>query len=436
MRLKSYRSATEMTKDEINEYIISLLKQVKAAAPSLARASTAQKNSALASLASLLCEKSNIEAILGANAEDLKKAEENGISAVMLKRLSLDEGKIKKIASSLHDVAQLRDPVGSGDVWTRPNGLRISRTRVPLGVAAMIYEARPNVTIDAAALCIKTGNAVVLRGGREALGTNIVLASLISRALTENGLDGNACRLVEVTDREGANALMKARGLVDVLIPRGGASLIRSVVENAAVPVIETGAGNCHGYIDKAADLDMAVSLVTNAKTSNPAVCNAMETVLVHESTAEKFLPMLAGSLNAYGVELRCDDKCYALLNGKAAKLARASEDDWATEYDDLVLAVKCVRDEDEALAHIAKYSTGHSEMIVTNDLSAAEKFKNGIDSAAVYVNASTRFTDGGEFGFGAEIGISTQKLHARGPMGLDELTTVKYIIEGNGQVR
>jgi len=427
---------TKLTNEQIHDYIISLLTSVKKAAPSLARASTAQKNEVLTRLSALLGEKENITAILNANAKDLEKAKAAEIPAVMLKRLSLDEAKLSKIASSLIDVAQLRDPVGSGDVWTRPNGIRISRTRVPLGVAAMIYEARPNVTIDAAALCIKTGNAVVLRGGREALETNLVLASLIRRALTDSGLDGNAVQLVGITDREGANVLMRARGLVDVLIPRGGASLIKSVVENAEVPVIETGAGNCHGYIDKASDLGMAVKLTVNAKTSNPAVCNALETLLVHKDVAETFLPMLASALAEYGVELRCDEYCHSILSGKADKLVRAADEDWATEYDDLILAVKAVADEDEAIAHIAQYSTGHSEMIVTNDRNAAEKFKTSIDSAAVYVNASTRFTDGGEFGFGAEIGISTQKLHARGPMGLDELTTVKYIIDGNGQTR
>jgi len=424
-----------MTNEQIHEYITGLLTEVRAAAPSLASASTQTKNDALSALAALLCDKANVGRILEANAADLEAAKENGVSAVMLKRLSLDEAKLKKIADSLHDVVGLRDPIGSGDVWTRPNGIRISRVRVPLGVVAMIYEARPNVTIDAAALCIKTGNAAVLRGGKEAMNTNKVLASLISSALESVGLNGNTCRLIEITDREGANVLMRARGLVDVLIPRGGASLIRSVVENAEVPVIETGAGNCHGYIDAAADLDMAVRLCVNAKTSNPAVCNAMETLLVHSGVCGEFLPKLYDALSAHGVELRCDERCLAVLDGRT-NVKAADESDWATEYDDLVLAVKCVDSLDEATAHIAKYSTGHSEMIVTGDLNAADKFKKTVDSAAVYVNASTRFTDGGEFGFGAEIGISTQKLHARGPMGLDEITTVKYLIDGSGQVR
>ena len=423
-----------MDMNELQGYITGLLREVRGAMPSLAQAPTAVRNAVLCRTAELLDE--HRAEILRANAEDLAKAKEKGLPAVMQKRLALDEVKLNKIAQSLREVAALPDPVGEGEVWTRPNGLCIRRVRVPLGLIAVIYEARPNVTVDAAALCIKTGNGVLLRGGKEALNTNLVLESLLRQALRDTGLDDRACRLVGVTDREGVDVLKNARGLVDVLIPRGGAGLIRAVVNGAAVPVIETGAGNCHGYIDRSADPDMAVRLTVNAKTSNPAVCNALETLLVDRKFAPAFLPRLAEALAPYGVELRCDEGAYALLEGKYDRLTPADEADWATEYDDLILAVKLTGGLDEAIAHIRRYSTGHSEMIVTSDLAAAEQFRRQIDSAAVYVNASTRFTDGGEFGFGAEIGISTQRLHARGPMGLRELTTVKYLVDGNGQIR
>lgn len=416
-----------MENTEIYEYILGLCRKSKSAAPYIAKASTDVKNKALLSIAKRLDESK--ADIIKANELDLLNP---GVPKNMLDRLRLDEKRIDGIADSLYELVKLADPIGKGETWTRPNGLRISCVKSPLGVVGIIYEARPNVTVDAAALCIKTGNAVILRGGKEAINTNRVLIDIIRKALSDAGLPCDCVSLVDDTTREGTTALMSMRGYLDVLIPRGGKGLIRSVVDNAKVPVIETGAGNCHIYIDESADIDMAVRVAVNAKASRPAVCNSVETMLVHESIAEEFLPAFKRESDKYNVEIRGCARTMAIIDG----CTEATEEDYMTEYDDYILAVKLVSGVDEAIEHINKYSTGHSESIITDNLKNAEKFKQEIDSAAVYVNASTRFTDGGEFGFGAEIGISTQKLHARGPMGLDALTTQKYLIDGCGQVR
>ncbi len=414
---------------EAYDYVKELCTAANAAKNALAGASTKTKNAVLARIAELLRVKSG--AVIAANALDLARADENGVPKPMLDRLKLDEKRIDGIADSLGELIMLEDPIGSGTRTTRPNGLVIEHIRVPLGVVAIIYEARPNVTVDAAALCIKTGNACILRGGKEAIETNRVLASLMRRALADNGLPEEALALVDNTTRESSTALMKMRGLVDLLVPRGGAGLIRSVVDNATVPVIETGAGNCHIYIDRSADHDIGVRVAINAKMSRPSVCNAIETMLVHESEAAEFLPKFVAALDGKVLEIRGCERTRAIID-----CAAASDEDYATEYDDYILAVKVVSGIDEAIAHINRYNTGHSEAIITRDMANAARFRAEIDAAAVYVNASTRFTDGGEFGFGAELGISTQKLHARGPMGLDALTTGKYLITGDGQIR
>lgn len=414
----------------LREEIEILCTDAQAAARKLALADTETKNRVLIRLAELLL--SETETLMQANQIDIEAADENGVPKAMLDRLSLTPVRIEAMAQSLRTLVELDDPVGKGESWTRPSGLTISRIRVPLGVVAMIYEARPNVTVDSAALCIKTGNAVVLRGGKEAISTNIALVELIRRALDDCGLDPHAASLIESTDRESAQILMTMRGLIDVLIPRGGKGLIRSVVENATVPVIETGAGNCHLYVDESADMEMACRIAVNAKCSRPSVCNAIETLLVDASVAAKFLPMLAERLEPFSVEIRgCAKTCVLLPSA-----SKATEEDYYTEYNDYILTVKVVDGISDAIAHVNKYSTGHSEAIVTTNDDHAERFLREVNSAAVYVNASTRFTDGGEFGFGAEIGISTQKLHVRGPMGLPALTTEKYLIRGEGAVR
>ena len=371
--------------------------------------------------------------ILAANAVDLAAARESGMRDAMLDRLTLTEARIEAMAQGVEDVAAQRDPVGrvlSGE--TRPNGLKIEKVTVPMGVIGIIFEARPNVTSDAAALCLMAGSAVILRGGEEAFHSNMAVTSVLQAALERAGLPRTAVQLVQDTSRESSREMMGLVGYLDLLIPRGGAGLIRAVVENARVPVIETGVGNCHVYVDESADIDMAAEIIFNAKTSRPSVCNAIETVLVHEKIAEKALPAIAARLREKQVELRGDDRTRAIL----PEAVPASEADWETEYLDYILAVRVVDSFDEAVAHIARYSSGHSECIVTRDLRAAEAFTARVDSAAVYVNASTRFTDGGEMGLGAEIGISTQKLHARGPMGLNEIVSYKYVIRGDGQVR
>ena len=373
------------------------------------------------------------EEILAANAQDLEAGKAAGLSQALLDRLALTEGRIQDMKTAVEEVAKAADPVGrilSGE--TRPNGLRIEKVTVPLGVIGIIYEARPNVTSDAAALCLKAGNVVILRGGKEAIHSNKAVAGVLRDALEEAGLPADCVQLVEDTSRQSAQELMGLTQYLDVLIPRGGAGLIRSVKENARVPVIETGVGNCHVYVDASADLDMAAEIIYNAKCSRPSVCNAIETILVHQDVAKAALPKIKARLDEKQVELRGCDRARAILPG----ITPAVEEDWATEYLDYILAVKVVGSLEDALGHIARYSTGHSECIVTQDYTAAQRFLNEVDAAAVYVNASTRFTDGGQFGLGAEIGISTQKLHARGPMGLEQLVSYKFLIRGSGQVR
>ena len=403
------------------------------AARMLATAGEAKKNAALEAIAAAL--EAHIPAILKANGMDVEAAAAAGTPQAMLDRLSLSETRIKGMADGVREVMALTDPVGETvEGFRRPNGLRIQKVRVPMGVIGIIYEARPNVTSDAAALCLKAGNAVILRGGREAIRSNTAVAEAIREGLIQGGLPADAVQLVTDTSRETATAMMRMNGMIDVLIPRGGAGLIRSVVENATVPVIETGTGNCHVYVDKDADIAMAAAIAVNAKTSRPSVCNAAETLLVHQGIAPRALPVIAAGLREKNVPLRCCGRSAAILAGTPCE--KAEEQDWGTEYLDYIMAVRVVDSLEEAVAHIAAYGTGHSECIVTDSYAAAEQFTAQVDAAAVYVNASTRFTDGGEFGMGAEIGISTQKLHARGPMGLRELTTVKYIIRGDGQIR
>lgn len=373
------------------------------------------------------------ETIRKANEQDLAAAKQNGMSQSLLDRLTLTPQRLESMAQGVEEVAAQPDPVGLVlEGGRRPNGLMIEKITVPLGVIGMIYEARPNVTGDAAALCLKAGNAVILRGGKEAFHSNQAIANAMRAALAETGLPEDCVQLVQDVGRQSAIEMMELTGYLDVLIPRGGAGLIQSVVKNARVPVIETGVGNCHVYVDKKADLAMAASIIENAKTSRPSVCNAIETILVHKDVAEKALPLIAEKLAPHHVELRgCE--CTRQILPQAVP---ATEEDWKTEYLDYILAVKVVDSQEEAMAHIAAYGSGHSEAIVTDDYAAAETFLNTVDAAAVYVNASTRFTDGGQFGLGAEIGISTQKLHARGPMGLRQLTTTKFLVRGSGQIR
>lgn len=397
----------------------------------LATASTEAKNRALNSMADALID--NSATILAANGEDMEKARASGASKAFLDRLLLTQKRIEDMSKGLRDVAALPDPVGEVvSSWTRPNGLRIEKVRVPFGVIAIIYEARPNVTADAAGLALKSGNAVILRGSSSTLSSNREIVKVLTTALKGSEVSKEAIQLVESPGHDAVSELLKRRDRIDVVIPRGGAGLINAVIGNSRIPVIETGVGNCHVFVDTSADIDMAENIVINAKCQRPAVCNAMETLLVHEAIAPRLLPGLGAKLHELGVELRACPKAKQYLPGALD----ATESDWETEFLDLILAVKVVRDVDEAIEHIRRYGTKHSEAIVTKDEKAAQKFLNEVDAAAVYVNASTRFTDGGEFGFGAEMGISTQKLHARGPLGLPELTTIKYKIYGQGQVR
>ncbi len=405
--------------------------KAKKAATFLRTASTAAKDKVLLKAADLLLGKQ--EEILRANALDLEEARKNNIKGAFLERLVLDEKRIAGMAEGLQEVAALHDPVGEViSMVRRPNGLMIGKQRVPIGVIGIIYESRPNVTVDAFGLCLKTGNASLLRGGKEAKHSNQAIRALLQEALVSCGFPAEAVQVVEDTTRESARAMMRLNQYLDLLIPRGGAGLIRSVVENSSVPVIETGVGNCHVYVDADADIGKAVAITVNAKTHRPGVCNAAESLLVHKDIADTFLPQVCKALEEKGVEIRGDNTVQRLW----PSANKATEEDWATEYLDLILAVKTVGSLDDAVEHISTYGTGHSESIVTENYTHAQAFLNRIDAAAVYVNASTRFTDGYEFGFGAEIGISTQKLHARGPMGLTELTTTKYIIYGNGQIR
>ena len=415
---------------EIRDYILDLEKRAAGAAMEMGCASFEKRNEVLFRLAAKLRE--NTDKIIDANKIDLANAKENGVPEPMLDRLALNLRRIEGMAASLELLIKLKDPIGGEKVWERASGIQIHERRVPLGVVAIIFEARPNVTLDAAALCIKTGNVALLRGGKEALHSSMAIRDLVCDALAECGLPRDGVLLVERTEREGAEVLMTERGYVDVLIPRGGKGLIKNFVENAKVPVIETGAGNCHIYVEKTADFDIARKIIINAKVQRPSVCNAAESLLVDRAVADKFLPLFEEDMKEHGVEIRADDNCFFCFK----EASHATEEDHFTEYNDLIISVKVVENVDEAIAHINTHGTKHSEAIITKNPTAAEKFAARVDAAAVYVNTSTRFTDGGEFGYGAEIGISTQKLHARGPMGLRALTTVKYVVESEGAVR
>lgn len=410
--------------------LIQLGKKAKKASKVLANLREEEKNNILYEMAKSL--KQNKDEILKANQKDVNKAHEIGLSNAMIDRLTLDDNRISQMAKGLTDICELPDPVGTGNIIKRPNGLTILEQNAPIGVICIIYEARPNVTSDAAGLCLKSGNSVILRGGSEAINSNKAIVKALNQGIRKLGIDDGIIQLVESTDRESVKTLMQMDDYIDVLIPRGGAGLIKSVSENSKVPVIITGEGNCHIYVDKSADFEMAKDIVINGKTNRPSVCNAIETLLVHKDIAEEFLPSMLSELEEKGVEIRgCEKTC-----GIYPKAKKACKDDWSHEYLDLIIAIKVVDSLDEAIEHINTYGTLHSEAIITEDYSNANKFLNEIGAACVYVNASTRFTDGGQFGFGAEIGISTQKLHARGPMGLRELTCKKYLILGQGQVR
>ena len=404
----------------------------KAASRILMTSTTAIKNSALLKIADQICSQKDV--IMKANAVDMENARKNSMRQSLLDRLELTEARIEAIAQGVRQVAALEDPIGQIDkMATRPNGLIIGRKKVPLGVIAIIYEARPNVTVDAAVLCLKAGNAVILRGGKEAINSNKAFMNIMRSAVAEAGLPEDCVSLVSDTTRASAQKLMQLTEYVDVLIPRGGAGLIKSVVENAKVPVIQTGVGNCHVYVDSSADLDMAAQIIFNAKCSRPSVCNAAETLLVARDIAGEFLPKAKALLDTKNTQLRGCPETKAILGDCVVP---ATQEDYYMEYGDYILAVKVVADVEEAIEHINKYNTGHSEAIVTNSYANSQRFLDAVDAAAVYVNASTRFTDGGEFGMGAEIGISTQKMHARGPMGLEQLTSSKFIIYGSGQIR
>ena len=412
-------------------YIQTLGQQAKEAEIQIAQLSTKVKNEILIKSAKALLD--NCQNILDINREDVEKAKTSGVKDAFIDRLTLTEKRISDMADGLRQIASLNDPVGEFLYGkTLPNGLIIQQKRVPLGVIAIIFESRPNVTADAFGLCLKSGNAVILRGGKEAIKTNIAIVNIFKNVLKECGINENAVQIVENTSHEIANELMKAHEYVDVLIPRGSARLINTVINNSTVPCIQTGVGNCHIFVDESAKLDDAVNIIVNAKTQRPGVCNAVETLLIHKNVASSVLPNIGKELQARNVEIRGDETVRQYITNSIP----ATEEDWATEYEDYIVAIKVVEDLDEVIKHIAKYGTKHSESIITENYSNAQRFLNEVDAAAVYVNASTRFTDGGQFGFGAEIGISTQKLHARGPMGLKELTTTKYVIMGNGQVR
>ena len=413
------------------DYLKNMGSRAVSAARELNLLSEEAKNRALLAAADKLCEKS--EAIIAANAKDVECAERAGMSPALIDRLRLDEVRVISMADGLRQIAALASPLGEIVMeTTRPNGLNICEKRVPIGVIGIIYESRPNVTADAFGLCFKTGNAVILRGGSDAINSNITIADTLRAAISECGICGDAIQLVTDTSRETVRELMRLNGYIDVLIPRGGAGLIKTVVETSTLPVIETGTGNCHIYVDESANLDMARDIIVNAKTQRLGVCNACESLVVHASVAERAVPIIVEALREKGVEIRGDERARAIV----PDIKPALEIDWGREYLDAIISLKIVDGTDEAIAHINKYNTKHSEAIITENEENAEKFLAEIDAAAVYVNASTRFTDGFEFGFGAEIGISTQKLHARGPMGLRALTSTKYVIRGNGQTR
>ncbi|MBC2319018.1 glutamate-5-semialdehyde dehydrogenase [Listeria booriae] len=411
--------------------LVEMGKRAKVAALALSQAKTKQKNEALLALAERLV--ANTAVILAANEKDLAAAADNGVKDAMLDRLRLTAERVVDMAEGVKQVATLADPIGEvTHMWKNEADLTIGKQRVPLGVIGIIYESRPNVTVDAAVLCFKTGNATILRGGSEAFHSNIALVKIIRESLAASNFPADAVQILEDTSRETAQALMKLNAYLDVLIPRGSARLIQAVLENATVPVIETGTGNCHVYIDKEAQQEMATKIIVNAKASRPSVCNAAETLLIHEAVAPTFLPSIIAKLREENVEIRGDEQVATVV----PDIIAATESDWETEFADYILAIKVVPSDDAAIAHINQYGTKHSEAIVTDNYFTSQKFLQQVDAAAVYVNASTRFTDGFEFGFGAEIGISTQKLHARGPMGLNELTSTKYIIYGEGQIR
>ena len=415
----------------MEKQVIAKAQKTKEASRQMAYLSTKIKNDALLAMADSLLK--NTYNIVEANALDVQAGTKNGLSEALLDRLLLNQARVADMANGLAALASLPDPVGEVEsMWTRPNGLKIGRTRVPLGVVGVIYEARPNVTADAAGLCLKAGNAVLLRGGSEAINSNKAIADVIAQAATREGMPEGAINLIETTDREAVNCMLKLNDYIDVIIPRGGAGLIQTVMQNATVPVIQTGMGNCHAFVDRYADLEKARNIVINSKCQRPGVCNALESLLVHQAVADEFLPGMLEALKTAGVEVRGCERTRAA--GDWVK--PATEEDYATEFLELIISVKVVDSYDEALDHIYRYGTRHSETIVTENYPRAMRFLNEVDAAAVYINASTRFTDGGQFGLGAEIGISTQKLHARGPMGLKELTTNKFIIFGDGQIR
>jgi len=415
----------------MNNEIENKCKKARDAAGHLAVLGTKQKNEALKWIAVAL-DKARAH-ILSENKKDIEAGMKKGLSKALIERLTLNDKRIDSMIEGIEQVASLPDPVGEViEKFKRPNGLKIKKVRVPIGTIAIIYESRPNVTVDAAVLCIKAGNCVVLKGGSDAISSNIAIADIIAEAAYSKGIPDGAISLIRTTDREDVKELLSKKQYIDCVIPRGSAGLINMVIENSRIPVIETGVGNCHAYVEKTADLKMAEEIVFNAKVQRPSVCNAIETLLVDEEIAEAFLPKMAARLKNAGVEIRGCERTRAILPGAKS----AVEDDWYAEYLDLIIAVKIVRNTDEAIKHISHYGSHHSETMITKDKKEAEKFTSRLDSAAVYVNASTRFTDGFEFGLGAEIGISTQKLHARGPMGLKELTSYKYVVQGNGQVR
>ncbi|SNV73588.1 glutamate-5-semialdehyde dehydrogenase [Clostridium cochlearium] len=427
--------------EDLNKYLINKGKKAKEASRFLSSIDSTFKNKALHKMGEDL--KANMDKIIEANKIDMEKGKEKGLSKALLDRLLIDEKRVNNMVNGLIEVAELSDPVGEVlNMWKRPNGINIGVKRVPLGVIGIIYEARPNVTVDATALCLKSGNAVILRGGSEAINTNKAIGEILEKSAIESGLPEGTVQLIETTDREIVNKMLKLNEYIDVLIPRGGRGLIDNVVKNSTVPVIQTGVGLCHTYIDDSANLQMAKDIVINAKTQRPGVCNAMETLLVHKNVASTFLPDMVKELNKYGVELKLCEKSLDVVKNSIkdekilCSISKATDEDWDTEYLDLILSIKIVDSLDEALNHIYEHGTKHSEAIITENYTNSQRFLNEVDAAAVYVNASTRFTDGSEFGFGAEIGISTQKLHARGPMGLTQLTTTKYIIYGNGQIR
>lgn len=416
---------------DIKEIITNQAMMAKKASQKLATLSSLEKNKALLTMAHALEVKTPI--ILEENNIDMENGRQKGLSASLLDRLLLTTERIAQMANGLRQIANLNDPVGNGIMsCRRPNGLDIRCIRVPLGLVGIVYEARPNVTADAIGLCLKSGNAVILRGGSEAIHSNKILASILAEAAYSAGIPHGAIQFVSITEHEAVDVMMRLNKYVDVIIPRGGAGLIKRVVENSSVPVIETGVGICHVFVDEFADLELATKIILNAKTSRPAVCNAIETVLIDQKIANEYLPMICQKLSEAKVEIRGCEKCLAICS----ELKTATKEDWSTEYGDLIISIKIVENIDEAISHINTYGSGHSEAIITTNYNNALKFQKLVDASAVYVNASTRFTDGNEFGFGAEIGISTQKLHARGPMGLEALTTMKYLIYGEGQVR